>query len=150
MTVIDFLKQAKVAYEVLEHPAAFTAQQVAAVEHEPGRFVAKAVIVKADGEPVMCVVAAPRKVDLEKVRAHLGAGKVELAEEAELGRLFPDCELGAEPPIGRMYGVRTLIDRSLESADHVVFAAGSHEKAVRMAMPDYRRVVEGEAANVSV
>ena len=150
MGVIDFLEQAKVAYEVLEHPTAFTAQQMAAAEHEPGRFVAKAVIVKADDKPVMCVVAAPRKVDLVKVQKHLRAKSAVLAEEKELGALFPDCELGAEPAIGKLYGVRTLMDQALESADHVVFPAGSHEKAIRMAMADYRRVAEAEPADLSV
>jgi len=64
MRVIDFLSKSGVEYEISEHVPAFTAQQMAAVEHEPGRYVAKPVIVKADGEFLMCVLAAPCKIDL--------------------------------------------------------------------------------------
>jgi len=150
MSAIEFLKQSGATFEVREHPAVFTAQQMAAVEHEPGRYVAKAVVVYADDEAVMCVVPAPRKVDLEKVRETVGADSVRLAEEKELGGLFGDCELGAEPPIGKPYGLRTLVDSSLESVDHVVFAAGSHERAVVMETAAYLQVSEAEIADISV
>jgi len=102
MRVIEFLDKSKVKYKVTKHETAFTAQQMAAVEHEPGKYVAKPVVVKADGEYVMCVLPACYKIDLKALKSQLGAKSVTLAEEKDIGRIFDDCELGAEPPFGRL------------------------------------------------
>ena len=142
MRVIEFLEKENVRYKLSEHPLAFTAQQMAAAEHEPGRFVAKPVIVKADGKCIMCVLSACCKIDLGRLKDKLGAGSVELADEMEIGRMFDDCELGAEPPFGNLYDVQTIMDTSLEKDDHIKFQAGTHDKAISISMDDYRRLVE--------
>lgn len=73
MRVIELLDKSSVSYEVTEHLPAFTAQQMAAVEHESGKYVAKPVIVKADGEYLMCVLSASYKIDLGALKSQLGA-----------------------------------------------------------------------------
>lgn len=142
MHIIEFLDQAGVKYDVREHVPVFTSQGLAQREHERGKYVAKPVIVKADGRYVMCVLAAPQKVDLAKIKSHLGAEAVELASEEQICKLFPDCELGAEPPFGNLYDLPTLMDKALESDDHLVLQAGTHGKAVRMNRADYQRLVQ--------
>ena len=149
MGVIDFLESSGVSYEVTEHPPAFTAQRLAAEEHEPGRYVAKPVIVKADGKYVMCVLPASCKIDMGALKKQLGAKKIELAEEKEMGEIFGDCELGAEPPFGNLYDLETIIDKSLEKDDHIVFQGGSHKRAVRMSMADYRELVSPKVLEFS-
>ena len=141
MQVTKFLDKSAVRYEIKEHQPAFTAQSMAAVEHEPGRYVAKPVIVKADGKYVMCVLSACYKIDLRALKSQLKAKKVELAEEKELAKIFGDCELGAEPPFGNLYDLPTIMDKALEKDDHIVFQAGSHEKAIQMDMADYLKLV---------
>jgi len=140
MPVIEFLDKSGVNYEVTEHKPTFTAQSMAAVEHEPGRYVAKPVIIKADGKYVMCVLSAASKIDLKALKSQLGAKSVELAQEEEIGRICGDCELGAESPFGNLYDLPTIIDRVLDEQDHIMFQAGSHEKAIRMSMADYRKL----------
>ena len=149
MDVIDFLDKAGVSYEATEHKPVFTAQRMAAEEHEAGRYVAKPVIVKADGKYIMCVVAACYRLNLQKLRDSLGAKSVELAEENELSRIFDNCELGAEPPFGNLYDLPTVLDKLMEADDHIVFQAGSHKKALRMSMEDYRRLVKPKLLNFS-
>lgn len=149
MQVIKFLKKSKVKYEVTKHKPAFSAQEMAAVEHEPGKYVAKPVIVKADGKYVMCVLSACYKIDMRTLKKQLGAKKVELAEEKDIGKLFDDCDLGAEPPFGNLYDLPTIMDKSLEKDDHITFQAGSHEKAVRMSMTDYMKLVEPKVLDFS-
>ncbi len=149
MGVLDFLSKGGVKYEVTEHKPTFSAQQMAAVEHEPGRYVAKPVIVKADSEYIMCVLAASAKIDLGKLKKQLATKSVELAEEEEISKLFGDCELGAEPPFGNLYDLPTYMDKMLEDDDHIMFQAGSHEKAVRMSMADYRRLVKPKVIEFS-
>ena len=149
MRVTEFLDKSAVPYEVKEHPAVFTAQQMAAIEHEPGQYVAKPVIVKADGEYLMCVLSACYKIDLGALKDQIGARSVELAEEKEIGEIFPDCELGAEPPFGNLYDLPTVMDEALETDDHITFQAGTHEKAIRMSMDDYRKLVKPKVLGFS-
>ena len=149
MQVLEYLKKSGVKYEQSEHTPTFSAQQMAAAEHEPGKFVAKPVIVNADGKFIMCVLAASSKVDLQALKSQLGAKSVELAEEQQVGQLCGDCELGAEPPFGNLYDIPTIMDKALEQDDHIMFQAGSHEKAVRITMADYRKLAEPKVLEFS-
>lgn len=149
MRVTEFLDKSTVPYELTEHAPTFTAQQMAAAEHEPGMYVAKPVIVKVDGEYVMCVLAACCKIDLGALKDKLGARHVELALETEIGEMFDDCDLGAEPPFGNLYDLPVIIDKALTDDDHIVFQAGSHDHAVRMSMDDYRNLVKPKVLDFS-
>lgn len=149
MKVKEFLDKSGVKYEFTQHPPAFTAQSMAAAEHEPGKFVAKPVIVKADGKYVMCVLAACYKIDLASLKKQLKAKKLELAQENEIGKLFEDCELGAQPPFGNLYDMPTVMDKSLEDDDHIMFQCGTHDKAVKISMADYRKLVVPEVLEFS-
>ena len=149
MRVIELLDKSAVSYEITEHAPAFTAQQMAAAEHEPGKYVAKPVIVKADDKYIMCVLSACYKIDLGTLKSQLGAKSVELAQEKEIGKIFDDCELGAEPPFGNLYDLPTIMDKVLEKDDHITFQAGTHEKAIRMSMDDYRKLVEPKVLEFS-
>ena len=149
MKLVEYLEKSGVSFESSEHRPTFTAQHMAAEEHEPGKYVAKPVIVKADGEYVMCVLPACYKVDLDALKGQLGAKEVELAEEKESAAIFGDCALGAEPPFGNLYELETVMDRSLEDDDHIVFQAGTHEKTIRMSMDDYRKLVKPKVLEFS-
>jgi len=149
MTVIEFLDKSGVKYEVTEHKPAFTAQRMAAAEHEPGKYVAKPVIVRADDKYLMCVLAACYKIDLGALKKQLGAKKVELVEEKDMGKIFGDCELGAEPPFGNLYDLTTIMDKALETDDHIKFQAGSHDKAIRISMADYIKLVKPKVLEFS-
>ncbi len=149
MEVKEFLKKSGASYETLKHTPVFSSQKMAQIEHEPGRYVAKPVIVKADGRFLMCVLPASRHVDLAKLKSQLAAEFVELAQESEIAELFQDCDVGAEPPFGNLYKLPTLMDKVLENDDHVLFQAGTHEDAIRMSMADYRRLVHPKVLDFS-
>ena len=101
----EFLDANRVRYEVRSHRHAFTAQEVAAAEHVPGREMAKIVMVRSGDEQLMAVLPAPYHVDIEPLGKAVGRTDLRLATEAEFARLFPDCDLGAMPPLGNLYGV---------------------------------------------
>ena len=149
MEIKEFLRKSGVRFEVHKHTPVFTAQRMAAVEHERGRYVAKPVIVKADGRYLMCVLPASRHLDLAKLKTHLAARSVELAKESEIADLFPGCEVGAEPPFGNLYGLPTLVHKALERDDHLLFQAGTHEEAIRMSMADYQKLAEPKTLDYS-
>lgn len=138
----EVLDQAKVSYEVYNHPTAFTAQEIAAAQHIPGKEMAKVVMLKADGSLVMAVIPASRKISLEKVRATLGAKEVNLATEEEFASKFPNCEIGAMPPFGNLFGLPVYIDPMLEEDESIYFNAGNHQQTVRVRYKDFKRLVE--------
>ena len=149
MQVTDFLDKAGVDYRLSKHRPVFTSQHMAAEEHEPGRYVAKPVIVKADGKFMMCVLPACYNIDLKSLKSQLKAKKVKLAEEKELGKIFGDCEVGAQPPFGNLYDLPTIMDKVLEEDDHIMFQGGTHEKSVRMSMADYLKLAEPKVLKFS-
>ncbi len=149
MKTIEFLDKSGVKYEITEHKPAFSAQRMAAEEHEPGRFVAKPVLVKADEKFIICVLSACSKIDLTALKDQLGAKSVELAAEDDIALIFADCELGAEPPFGNLYDLPTVMDKQLARDDHITFQAGCHDKAIRMDMADYRKLVEPKVLEFS-
>ena len=147
MNVQTFLDQMGINYRISAHPTAYTAQDLAAAEHVPGKKVVKPVVVRADGRFVMCVLPAPYKVDLDELKDQLEVKDIELVEEPKLQELFPGCDLGAEPPIGRMFNMETVMDESVLGDDQVIFQAGSHEEAITMRLADYRRAAQAEIAH---
>ncbi len=142
MTLLEYLNTQHCDYQVTEHKPVYTAEQLATVEHVSGRQVAKPVVVRADGRFYVCVLPADRKIDLYALQKLLRAKNVRLASEYEMEHLFPDTELGAEPPLGNLYNLPTFMDKSLTKDKQIVFQAGSHERSVWMSMTQYRRLTE--------
>ena len=147
--LIEFLNQNKVAYQVVHHPEAFTAQELAAIEHVKGKNHAKVVMVKAGPESLMTVLPADHRVELEKLDKVTGK-RTALATEAEFKLLFPDCAVGTMPPFGSLYNVPTYVDKSLTEDDYVVFEAGTHTDAIKMAFVDYERLAQPVVAEFAV
>lgn len=137
----DMLEKRDVAYEELHHRVAFTAQEVAQSEHVSGDCVAKVVVIIADDRPVELILPASRRVALDRVRKVLGADAVRLASEAEMNRIFTDCETGAIPPLRRWNDVAVLMDASISKATQLLFQAGSHEDAIRLNFQDWLELV---------
>lgn len=147
--VEELLDGSGVDYEVIDHAPAFTAQEEAAASHVPGRSWAKTVEVMLDGKPAICVIPATRRLDLDRLREVSGAGRVELATEGELGALFPDCDLGAMPPFGNLYGQPTFVDERLREAERIAFHAGDHRSAIEMPYSEYERLAEPVPGTIS-
>lgn len=145
-----FLQERNLPFKVTTHPEAFTAQQSAQAAQVPGRAYAKSVLVNVDGKIWMAVVPATERVDLARMQKCLEAKKVKLASEAEFSPLFPDCDLGAMPVFGSLYGVPVLVSHELTENDEIAFTAGTHRDIVRLKVSDFLaaerpRVCEREA-----
>lgn len=137
----DFLDSYGVRYIVISHSIAYTAQGIAALAHIPGKELAKTVIVKLDGKLAMAVLPASRQVDLPSLRAAANVKTAELASEMEFRPSFPDCETGAMPPFGNLYGMAVFADESLVQDEEIAFNAGSHRELFRMKFNDYLHLV---------
>ncbi len=137
----QFLDKERISYQLLEHPKAFTALEVAEAQHISGQQVIKAVIVKVDQKLAMCVLPAIHHIDFEKLRHALGVKAVNLVPEGQVAQLFPEYEVGAMPPFGQLAALTVYVDKILEENDSVAFNAGSHQEMLRIKFKDYLRLV---------
>jgi Ala-tRNA(Pro) deacylase len=146
----DYLDSNRVKYQLISHPTTYTAQGTAATSHIGGDELAKAVVIKLDDAFAMAVLPASRRIDLASLQTAAGAKAVRLASELEFKDLFPDCETGAMPPLGNLYGMRVFVDESLSKDKEIAFNAGSHDELVRLAYEDFERLVTPNKATFAL
>jgi Ala-tRNA(Pro) deacylase len=144
-----FLDENGIKFVSIQHSAAYTAQEVAALAHIPGELMAKTVMVKIDGKMAMAVVPASHQVDFDRLREVAGAEQVELASENEFKDFFPTCDVGAMPPFGNLYDMPVYCSNALSEDLEIVFNAGSHSELIRLAYADYEQLVQPEIASFS-
>ena len=145
----DYLNEQGVKYVCISHSPAYTAQEVAASAHVPGREMAKTVMVLVDGKPAMAVLPAGQRVNFEILQQSTGARRVELAGEQDFRDLFPNCELGAMPPFGNLYGVDVYLSLELAEQRDIAFNACSHSELIRLPFRDYARLVHPKVVRLS-
>lgn len=143
----DYLDKSKVPYQILSHREAYTAQETAAAAHIHGKDLAKVVMVRANGKMIMAVLPTSHRIDPNKLAKAIGASRAQFAGEDEFSRLFSDCEIGAEPPFGNLYGVELYADKSLAEDEKIYFNAGTHHEMIEMSYADYERIAKPAIAD---
>lgn len=138
----EFLDRHGVKYMLIIHSKAYTAQEIAQLAHIPGRQLAKTVIVKCDGKMAMAVLPSLQRVNLERLKELSGAHTVEMAEEIDFKDKFPECEVGAMPPFGNLFGMEVFVEPALVEDEEIVFNAGSHTELMRLRYRDFARLVK--------
>ena len=145
----DFLDSHSIKYVTISHSQAYTAQEIASSAHIPGKELAKTVMIKIDGKIAMAVLPASYKVDFDLLKKTIGASKVELASEKEFQDIFPECDVGAMPPFGNLYGMEVFAAESLSEDEEITFNAGSHTELIRLAYKDFERLVKPKVLKFS-
>jgi Ala-tRNA(Pro) deacylase len=145
------LREKGVPYQNQHHARAITAQEVAAVEHVPGRMFAKTVMILPDDEEnmVMLVLPAPYHVNPLKASTALGVSEVQLADEARFADAFPDCEVGAMSPFGNLHDVPVYVDRALAEDETIVFRAGTHTDTMSVSYDDFEKLVRPTVVDIA-
>jgi Ala-tRNA(Pro) deacylase len=144
----EILDKAKISYEVYNHALAYTAQEIAAAQHVSGNELAKVVMIEADDQLVMGVVRGNDKIDLHFVEESLGVRKARLATEDEFISRFPECEIGAMPPFGNLFGLKVYVDPALAKDEYIYFNAGNHAQTVRLKYKDFARLAQPQVARL--
>ncbi|MCZ6775176.1 MAG: YbaK/EbsC family protein [Ignavibacteria bacterium] len=145
----EFLDSNNIKFVVISHSQAFRAQEVAASAHIPGKELAKTVMAKIDGKMTMVVLPASYKIDFSLFKEVTGATNVELASEEEFKDLFPECDVGAMPPFGNLFGMEVLAAEALAEDDEIAFNAGTHKELVKMAYKDFEKLVRPKVMKFS-
>jgi Ala-tRNA(Pro) deacylase len=138
----ELLDSHGIEYVSISHSPAYSAQEVAASAHVPGKELAKSVIVKIDGKFAMAVLPASYRVHLGHLKAAVSASDVELASEPDLEQLFPDCEKGAMPPFGNLYDMDVYVAEQLTEDEDIAFSAGTHREVIKMSYKDFESLVK--------
>ena len=136
----EYLDGQNVKYESVAHYETYTSQETAQSAHISGRKLAKTVMVKINGKMAMAVLPASQKIDFALLKAAVGA-TVELATEQEFMDMFPDCEVGAMPPFGNLFGIEVYVAESLTLDKEIAFNAGSHIELIKLSYEDFSRLV---------
>ncbi len=147
--LMDFLDSKNIKYVTIDHSRAYTANEIAATAHIPGKELAKTVMVKIDGKMTMTVLPAYCKINFELLQEAAGASNVELSSEQEFKDMFPGCEIGAMPPFGNLYGMEVLVDKSLCEDKEIAFNAGSHTELIRLSYKDFEGLVKPKVVKFS-
>jgi Ala-tRNA(Pro) deacylase len=145
----EFLDNNNIKYVTIEHSPSYTAQEIAASAHIPGKELAKTVIVKIDGKMAMAVLPASFKVNFGLLKKASSAKNVTLAGEDDFKDMFPDCDVGAMPPIGNLYGMDVYVDEQLTKDKEIAFNAGSHSELIRLEYKDFERLVHPKVEKFS-
>jgi Ala-tRNA(Pro) deacylase len=146
----EYLDSQNVTYESIPHSTVYTAQGIAALTHIPGRELAKSVMVKIDDALAMAVLPASSHADLSLLKEGTGAETIGLAHESEFKDRFPDCEIGAMPPFGNLYGIPVFVDEGLTKDEEIAFNAGSHNELIRVSYADFERLVKPTVLKFSI
>lgn len=146
----DYLDDNKVKYITISHSNAFTALEVAASAHVPGKQLAKTVMVKIDGKMTMVVLPSAYKVDFDLLKNATDAKQIELASEEEFTMLFPSCEIGAMPPFGNLYNMKVYVAETLTKSEEISFAAGLNSELIKLNYQDFEKLVQPIVIKISV
>jgi len=145
----EFLDSHEVEYITISHSKAFTAQKIASSAHIPGKELAKTVMVIIDGKMAMTVLPASYRVDFNLLKEVTGAKKINLSTEEEFRDIFPQCDIGAMPPFGNLYGMDVFVAQSLAEDEEFAFNAGFHTELIRMSYKDFERLVKPKVLKFS-
>jgi Ala-tRNA(Pro) deacylase len=137
-----FLSDSKTRYTAMQHPVVYTAQEIAAAQHIPGRQLAKCVLVKTDRGPILAVLSAIYRIDLKRLKAAARAKTASIAKETDIKSQFPDVEIGAMSPFGNLYQVPVVVERILGESEEIVFNAGTHTDTIKMRYRDFAALVK--------
>lgn len=146
----QYLDKNGVEYELSAHKEAFTAQEIAACMHVPGKVLTKVVMIKAGEKDIMTVLPACRKVDIGRLKNIFKNEKIRLATEEEFKDLFPECDVGSMPPFGNLYGVDVYVDKALADDEYIIVQAGTHTETVRLKYEDFFRLVKPQVCDFSI
>ena len=147
--LVEFLDNNHIQYVNIKHSPAYTAQEIAASAHIPGKEMAKTVMIKVDGKLAFSVLPASYQVDFDLLKRSIGASQVELAAEDEFKGVFPECEVGAMPPFGNLYDMDVFAAEKLTEDEEIVFNAGSHTELIRLKYDDFDRLVKPKVIKFS-
>lgn len=145
----EYLTSNHVQYKMIPHSEAYTASETSQVAHVSPRNLAKTVIVRTPEKMIMVVVESDHQLDLKKLRKAIHESHLDIAKETEFTDEFPDCEMGAMPPFGNLYGMEVFVSDVLAKDDRIAFNAGSHTELFEISFEDFKKLTKPKIIQVT-
>jgi Ala-tRNA(Pro) deacylase len=145
--LLDYLDQNNIRYVIINHSSAYTTSEIAASAHVKGQELAKTVVVNIDGEMNLIVLPVKYKVNFNLLKEQTKSESIELADEKDFAKRFPDCLTGAMPPFGNLYGMKTYLDKTLTYDEEIAFNGGNHRQLIRLSMNDFIELVKPDISH---
>lgn len=138
-TLQKYLAAQNIEYEEILHEFSMSSSHTAEACHISGDRLAKGIVLRRDGDYMLAVMPASHHLRLSELRTQLG-DHVDMANEAEVNRLFRDCAHGAVPAVGKCYGLNIIVDDSIEAQPEIYMEAGDHETLLHMSQAQFARL----------
>lgn len=147
--IVEVIKAAGVPYKTYDHEAVYTSEQAAKIRKTALHTGLKALVMYADGKPVMIAVPADHKVDFKRFKEEFKVKDLRMAtaQEVEKVVLVP---IGAVPPFGEIFGIPLYVDKSVKENKTIVFNAGMHTRSISLTEPDYEIVAKPILGDYSI
>jgi Cys-tRNA(Pro)/Cys-tRNA(Cys) deacylase len=146
--VTDFLKRAKVEFEVLpQKKHAWEAEDLAKLRGRPLASVVKSIVLTDGKTHVIACVPGDRMLKAKKARAILGTGKLEFAPEVQLAKLTGH-KLGTVAPIGLKKKITVVMDKALLKRVKVNISAGKPGFGVELRSADLVKLANAKVADI--
>jgi Ala-tRNA(Pro) deacylase len=129
-----------VSYDVITHDPTMSSTRTAQACHVPGDRLAKAIVLRRNGSYMLAVLPASRHISLPDLKLQIG-DDVDLANEGEIRQLFPDCALGAVPPVGECYDLDVIVDDSIQEPPDIYLEGGDHTTLVHLDQAQFARLM---------
>ncbi|HHF7373397.1 aminoacyl-tRNA deacylase [Legionella bozemanae] len=140
-SIREYMHSHDIAYKTISHPRAYTASQCAQAAHIKGNCFAKSIVVKLDGKFALVAIPAHARLDLNLLKKETHTKRAEIAKEFEFQDKFTDCEVGAIPLFGELYGMDVYLADSLAHKEWLVFNAGNHTQLLKIKSEDFLNLV---------
>lgn len=148
ITLKQYLTNHHINYLECMHTHTDSALASANAAHIASDHVAKSVLLSDGKNFLLAVLPADRRLEIDRL-SELMDQDYKLATEDEISEVFDDCELGAIPPTGDAYGLKTIWDDSLGELDGVYMEAGDHKTLLRLKKKEFLRMM-GESDHTTI
>jgi Ala-tRNA(Pro) deacylase len=139
-TLQRYLAAKDIQFDAIPHAPTASSAGTAEVCRISGDRIAKGIVLRRDRGFMLAVLPASHHIRVSNLKEQFG-DNVEMAKEADIERLFPDCAHGAVPPIGECYGLSIVVDESIEAQPDVYFEAGDHKTLLHLSQAQFAHLV---------
>ncbi len=137
---IEYLDSLLIDYILVPHRTSFTAQATAESAHIKDHTLSKVIVIGSGFRMSMVVVPANCIVLQSDLAQILNTPSLNIIPESQFADRFPECEVGAMPPFGKLYGMDVYAAKEILEKKSIIFNGGTHNLLIKMSTRDFLEV----------
>lgn len=166
--IITYLEKNKIKYEVLEHRKVYTALDAAETQHMKPQEIVKTMVIKADNNYLLALLAANKNVDKNKLKKVINVWISKLPEDSDWLKSFKKAvkkvgwaneawmkknmlgKVGATPPFGSLVNLPVFMDGPLFNAKDLIVNSGEYTESIKLKSKDFIKYEQPIKSSFSV